>query len=80
MASIDENERKSIAIDMLNGERYSVAKYKTEERAKEVLKEIQMTYSIFQVTKNVNESDKEMAFELAKANFKDFDIYEMPKE
>lgn len=44
MASIDEDERKLIAIDMLNGERYLVAKYETEERAKEVIKEIIKSY------------------------------------
>ena len=44
MQSKETNQRSLIAIDVLNGERYSVARYETEERAKEVLKQIYVAY------------------------------------
>lgn len=40
----ETEQRNLIAIDMLDGERYSVARYETEERAKEVLTQIIDTY------------------------------------
>lgn len=37
---IESRKEKLIAIDTIDGERYYIAKYATEERAKEVIKEI----------------------------------------
>lgn len=44
MTNLEDNKRNMIAIDTINGERYSVSKYDTEERAKEVLQEIVKEY------------------------------------
>lgn len=41
---IESKKEKLIAIDTMDGERYYIAKYATEERAKEVLREIIDTY------------------------------------
>jgi hypothetical protein len=40
IVNLEDNKRNMIAIDTVNAERYTVAKYVTEERAKEVLAEI----------------------------------------
>lgn len=40
IVNLEDNKRNMIAIDTVNAERYTVAKYATEERAKEVLQEI----------------------------------------
>lgn len=44
MTNLEDNKRNMIEIDTINGERYSVSKYDTEERAKEVLQEIVKEY------------------------------------
>lgn len=70
---IEDNKRNLIAIDMLNGERYSVAKYETEERAKEILQEIINVVSL--------EELKNKTFEEAQLliNFRKIVRYEMPE-
>ena len=40
IVNLEDNKRNMIAIDTVNAKRYTVAKYVTEERAKEVLAEI----------------------------------------
>ena len=40
IVNLEDNKRNMITIDTVNAERYTVAKYVTEERAKEVLAEI----------------------------------------
>ena len=40
IVNLEDNKKNMIAIDTVNAERYTVAKYATEERAKEVLAEI----------------------------------------
>ena len=42
---IESKKEKLIAIDTIDGERYYIAKYATEERAKEVLQEIIERYT-----------------------------------
>ena len=42
---VESKKEKLIAIDIIDGERYYIAKYTTEERAKEVLEEIIKTYT-----------------------------------
>ena len=44
IVNLEDNKRNMIAIDTVNAERYTVAKYVTEKRAKEVLQEIVKTY------------------------------------
>lgn len=44
IVNLEDNKRNMIAIDTVNAERYTVAKYVTEERAKEVLQEIIENY------------------------------------
>lgn len=44
MTNLEDNRRNMIAIDTINGERYSVSKYETEERTKEVLEDIVQFY------------------------------------
>ena len=41
---IESKKERLVAIDTIDGERYYIAKYATEERAKEVLREIIDTY------------------------------------
>lgn len=47
IVNLEDNKRNMIAIDTVNAERYTVAKYVTEERAKEVLAEIVQKYSSY---------------------------------
>ena len=47
IVNLEDNKRNMIAIDTVDAERYTVAKYVTEERAKEVLQEIAQTYSSY---------------------------------
>ena len=42
---IESNKETRIAIDTIEGERYYIARYSTEERAKEVLNEIVKKYA-----------------------------------
>lgn len=77
---IESNKERLIAIDTIDSERYYIAKYSTEERAKEVLREIISMYQgslLLQYTNNKAQED------IAKL-FKDMDItpfkFEMPQE
>lgn len=45
---VESKKEKLIAIDIIDGERYYIAKYTTEERAKEVLEEIIKTYTCWE--------------------------------
>lgn len=45
---VESKKEKLIAIDIIDGERYCIAKYTTEERAKEVLEEIIKTYTCWE--------------------------------
>lgn len=71
--SIEDNKRNLIAIDMLNGERYSVAKYETEERAKEILQEIINVVSLEELK---NKTFEEVQLLI---NFRKIVRYEMPE-
>lgn len=54
--------------------------YKTETRAKEVVKEIRTAYSNFNYFKNATQDGKNYIINLLKHKYEQFDIYEMPKE
>lgn len=54
--------------------------YRTEERAKEVLKEIITTNSNFSYFKNTTEEEKDYIINLLKHKYELFDIFQMPKE
>lgn len=57
---------------------YTIAEYKTEERAKEVLQEIYKVYSDFTLIKCVNEKYQNQLI-IGNIN-KYFDVYEMPED
>lgn len=61
---IESKKERLVAIDTIDGEIYYIAKYATEERAKEVLREIIDTYKF----------NRKEAVGQAQA------FYEMPKE
>ena len=54
--------------------------YKTEARAKEIIKEIWTAYSNFNYFKNATADGKNYVINLLKHKYEQFDIYEMPKE
>lgn len=54
--------------------------YKTETRAKEIIKEIWTAYSNFSYFKSATEDGKNYVINLIKHQYGQFDIYEMPKE
>lgn len=54
--------------------------YKTEERAKEVLKEIITANSNFSYFKNATEEGKNYIINLLKHKYEQFAIFQMPKE
>lgn len=54
--------------------------YKTEVRAKEILKEIITAYSNFAYFKNATKEGKDYMINLLKHKYEQFDIYKMPKE
>ena len=54
--------------------------YKTEERAKEVLKEIIRTKSDFEYYKHADESERNELDSFMKTKYDFFDVYEMPGE
>ena len=66
---LEDNKRNMIAIDTVDAERYTVAKYVTEERAKEVLQEIIKTYL------DCNEQNHLAEFAYVKNQ-----VFEMPEE
>lgn len=71
--NLEDNKRNMIAIDTVNAERYTVAKYVTEERAKEVIREIIKKYEKINLGKYFNAPMIELHGD------KSF-VYEMPKE
>lgn len=70
----ENNKERLIAIDTMDGEIYYIAKYATEERAKEVLQEITNTFAI----KGVQDTTYQYADIWIK--MRQYAIYEMPKE
>ena len=79
---IESKKERLIAIDTIDSERYYIAKYETEERAKEVLQEIINLNIKFELYKTMPAEGKEQAIMLdnfSNNNIK-FDTYEMPKE
>lgn len=70
---IESNKKTRIAIDTIEGERYYIARYSTEERAKEVLQEIINYASVSKINDNYQVAD--LRLKLAKMC-----RYEMPKE
>lgn len=73
IVNLEDNKRNMIAIDTVNAERYTVAKYVTEERAKEVIREIIKKYEKINLGKYFNAPMIELHGD------KSF-VYEMPKE
>ncbi len=59
---------------------YIVAEYKTEERAKEVLKEIIQTNTNFEYYKCADESERNELNPFMKTKYQYFDTYEMPED
>ena len=56
-----------------------MAKYKTEERAKEVLQEIITAHSDFEYYKIAPEKEREEISEAMIMKYEQFDVYEMPE-
>lgn len=54
--------------------------YATEERAKEIKKEIITAYSNFSYFKNATKEGKNYMINLLKHKYEQFDVYEMPKK
>ena len=54
--------------------------YATEERAKEIKKEIITAYSNFSYFKNATKEGKNYIINLLKHKYEQFDVYEMPKK
>lgn len=54
--------------------------YATEDRAKEIVKEITTAHSNFNYFKNATEEGKNYIINLLKSKYKQFNIYEMPSE
>ena len=64
-----------------NGNTIVLGKYETEERAKEVLKEIINTYQRNAIIKITSDKDtQDRIFDMLNEADLDFDIYEMPKK
>ena len=57
-----------------------IAKYKTEERTKEVLKEIIQAKTDFEYYKYADQSERNELDPFMKTHYNFFDTYEMPKE
>lgn len=74
IVNLEDNKRNMIAIDTVNAERYTVAKYVTEKRAKEVLQEIVKTYVLTEQYKVEAERTR------IKLMMEGILLYEMPKE
>ena len=74
IVNLEDNKRNMIAIDTVDAERYTVAKYVTEERAKEVLQEIVKTYVLTEQYKVEDERTR------IKLMMEGILLYEMPKE
>jgi len=74
IVNLEDNKRNMIAIDTVNAERYTVAKYVTEKRAKEVLQEIVKTYVLTEQYKVEDERTR------IKLMMEGILLYEMPKE
>ncbi len=78
---IDDNvlDKTEAEFEILaNGE--TLGYYKTEERAKEVLKEIVLAHSNFKIAKAVEGTNKDLAISMIDINYEYFDTYEMPAE
>lgn len=60
IVNLEDNKRNMIAIDTVNAERYTVAKYATEERAKEILRAIVEEYK--QVLTTLNRGTGQRSF------------------
>ena len=71
--NLEDNKRNMIAIDTVNAERYTVAKYVTEKRAKEVLQEIVKTYVLTEQYKVEDERTR------IKLMMEGILLYEMPR-
>lgn len=70
IVDIENNKNTIISIDVMGAERYFIAKYATEERAKEVLEEMTEKYEDIELAKYDRRSFA------TRDNF----IYRMPKE
>ena len=70
---IESNKENRIAIDTIEGERYYIARYSTEERAKEILQEIVRKYKLGTNKIKIKTS---RGADIVERNI----IYEMPKE
>lgn len=77
IGNVEENQGKGIIYARLASDYfYEIGEYKTEERAKEVLREIMIATSIKQIDKKrVTKDEFDMYMKAIQ-----FNIYEMPKE
>ena len=75
----EDNEKEIIGYTIENDYSF-LGKYKTEERAKEVLREIIQTKSNFEYYKYADESERNELDPFMKTKYEFFDVYEMPKE
>lgn len=76
----EDNKSILIGIDDVSGCSYIIAKYETEERAKEVINDIAPTKAMFEYFKCMNSVTQELMAEGMRDNDIMFDTYEMPKE
>lgn len=76
-----ENKGKYAIYELDNsGGLEPIGYYKTEERAREVMKEIIMAYSNVNYFKNANKEIKDNLLVLMQDAYNHFDVYEMPEE
>lgn len=75
LLGLDEGDHTSIVFEDI----IKIGEYATKKRAKEVLQEMLVAYSNFQLAKNVDRENKDMAIRLINIKYKYFDIYEMPE-
>ena len=78
--SIGIDEENTIKIITTAGKWNILGNYKTEERAKEVLKEIITANSNFSYLKNATEEGKNYIINLLKHKYEQFAIFQIPKE
>ena len=76
---ININDNTEVGCDFNNG-KVILGKYRTEERAKEVLQEIIRTKSNFEYYKCTDESERNELDPFMKTKYNFFNVYEMPEE
>lgn len=78
---LENNDGKfQILVETTSDNQYQIAKYETEERAKEILDDITNTRAIFEIYKCSDANTQNIFDEKMLKENLIFDTYEMPKE